>query len=636
MKIKEFHDVMSVDDARKVFFDSVSCSASVDDVDIADALGRVLACDVFSPIDVPGFSRSQRDGYAVAASDTFAADEERPVRLKVSSDVISAGDDSSCAVSTGSAVRIATGAPMPRGANAVVMVEYCTEVDGFVDVFSSVHPGEHVMHAGQDIMQGETVLFSGTRIGFRETGVLAALGVSKVAVYSRPRVAVISTGNEIVGCGDELGPGKIYDVNARMIADACRENGAECDILGIARDDEDEVSLLLKKGLSYDFVILSGGTSAGAGDVSYKVIDDMLDPGIVVHGVAIKPGKPVVLAAHDGKPVVVLPGFPTSCIVTFNVFVVPLLRMMGGLSDDDLSRVKGRCAVRHHSDAGKHEFVLSNVISDAQGGYLVYPITKSSGAVTSFALADGYFEVPIGVDYIDCDERIDVVLLSLQSVSDIVFIGSQCMGSDALLGMVPGRVKVINVGSSGGLRACMRGEADVAGMHLLKDGVYNVPFMEEGLVLVRGYRRKQGIMFRRGGSFKSPDDFLGDPDLVFVNRNGGSGTRILFDEMIGDADVSLIKGYDNEAKSHNAVACAVASGKADWGVGIYSAAKMYGLEFIDIRDEEYDFCIPQGKLLKKGVKEFMGLLKSPEFKKKLVGMDGFVVPPDIGEIVYGG
>ncbi|MFH1431645.1 MAG: molybdopterin biosynthesis protein [archaeon] len=646
MKVKEFHDVLPIDEARRRFYERIDCGAlrSVT-VDLDCAPGRVLSCDVSAGIDVPGFSRSNRDGYAVVARDTYGADEERAVALEVSSSVISAGADAGLEVALGQAARIATGAPMPRGANAVVMSEYCNEADGKVDVSRAVYPGENVMHAGQDIMQGEVVLRRGTRIGFRETAVLAAIGAKAVDVYKRPRVAVISTGNEIVEAGGKLPFGKIYDVNSRMIADACREIGADADVLGIAKDDEAKVMKLLRKGLMYDAVIISGGTSAGQGDVSYRVIDK-LEPGIIVHGVAMKPGKPVVLAASGKKPIFVLPGFPMSCIVTFNVFARPVLLGMAGAGDATLNRIRAKLALKYVSDGGKHEFVLSNVVLSGDGGYYAYPIMKGSGAVSGFSLADGYFEVGAGVEYADCGDEVEVVLLSLKTgVSDLVFIGSQCMGADAAIGMFPGTVKVINAGSMGGLLACRRGEADVAGMHLMRDGVYNVPFMEKGLVLVRGYRRKQGIMYC-SLRHKSIDEFLDDDELLFINRNGGSGTRILTDMLIDeyarkrgvDADAvrGRIRGFDNEAKSHNAVACAVAAGKADWGIGILSSAKMYGLKFVELRDEEYDFCVPMSKFSKKGVQEFISVLKSDAFKKRIEKMEGFVATEDMGEVVYRG
>ena len=645
MKQKEFHDLLCIDDAKKRFYSNIfRTPPGTEKININDSLGRILSTDITAKLDVPPFARSQRDGYAVIAQDTFTADEENPVTLKLMSENISAGSTPKTPLKKACALRIATGAPIPRGANGVVMVEYCNEGNGFIEVKSGVHPDENIMHAGEDVMQGEVVYRRGMRMSSCDLGVLAAIGVTEINVFSRPRVAVISTGNELIPPGSKLTGAKIYDVNSAMIVGACKECGAKAEFLGIAKDDEKDIETLLEKALKYDAIIISGGTSAGTGDICHSVIDKMLTPGMLVHGVAVKPGKPVVLGAHKKKPVVVLPGFPTSCIVMFNLFVKPVILSMCGLKEDVSAKIKAKCAVRYSSSQGKHEFVLSNIVK-SKDTYYAYPVPKTSGAVTSFSSADGYIEVAQDIEYIEKDEVVDVVLLSDNvTVPDIIFIGSQCMGSDAALTILSKRgylSRVINVGSTGGLLACRRGEADICGTHLIdaKSGVYNIGFMDKGLMLIRGYRRKQGIMFRCGCPHRSLDDFLADDKLRLINRNGGSGTRVLFDMLLDklkyESDRKNIKGYDVESKSHNAVACAIASKKADWGIGICSAAKMYNLKFIELRDEEYDFCIPKSRFKKESVIEFISVLKSDEFKKRIEALVGFVVPEDIGEVVYG-
>lgn len=649
MKQKEFHNIKSIQEAKKIFHYNISQEPpGHEKISIHDAHTRTLSKDITAPIDVPPFDRSQMDGYAVIAEDTFPADEENPVDLRLNDETISAGTAPRKPVNSGCATKIATGAPIPKGANAVVMIEYCNEESGLVAISKPVHPGENVMHAGQDIMQGEIVLRKGRTLTFRETAVLAALGITEIEVFKSPKVAVISTGNEIMPVGKPLPHGSIYDTNSQMIMDACRENGAAPHFLGIAKDCEKEIENLLAKALDYDIVILTGGTSAGEGDISYRVIEKTLNPGILVHGVAIKPGKPVVLAAHKKKPVVILPGFPASCIITFNVFIKPLIRSMAGLLEEKTAKMKAKCAIRYPSAEGRHEYVLSNIIKGRDNKFYAYPITKTSGAVTTFALADGYIEIPKDTQYIDKNEELGITLLSDNLVpDDIVFIGSQCMGADLALGMLTQfSKKVINVGSTGGLIACKRDEPDISGIHLIdgKTGTYNKPFMEPGLILVRGYVRKQGIMFRGGYSGRSLDDFLSDRKLTIINRNNGSGTRILFDMLIDqfagknglDADEfkKNIKGYNIESKSHNSVACAIAARKADWGIGIYSAAKMYGLEFIELRDEHYDFCMPKSRFHKKSIQGFIAVLKSGAFKKKLEALGGFAVPKDIGKVIW--
>jgi putative molybdopterin biosynthesis protein len=343
VKQRQFLDVIDESVAHKRF--DAACAAiqpRSEEVELGDALGRVLAADVTAHVDVPGFDRSNVDGFAVRAGDTFGADELEPVSLVVADVVLSAGQlpPDGFEVASLTAVPIATGAVVPRRADAVVMVEH-TETDrDRVLVSRAAVPGGNISFAGSDIGRGEVVMRRGTRMSARETGVLAAVGATRIEVVRRPKVAVISTGDEIVAPGESIALGEVFDSNQRILLDSITELGCEPLGLGIVPDDDVRLKALLETLISgdqmVDAVILSGGTSKGEGDINARVVERLSDrhpdsPGVVVHGVALKPGKPVLLSVVAGVPIVVLPGFPTSAIFTFHEFVAPLLRRLSGL-----------------------------------------------------------------------------------------------------------------------------------------------------------------------------------------------------------------------------------------------------------------------------------------------------------------
>ena len=598
----------------------------VERVPLAQALDRVLAETIVSEVDVPGFDRSNVDGFAVVAADTFGAMEESPRFAALNAEVIEPGMVPAETVSPGRASVIATGGMLPRGADAVIMVEHTEATDEGVAFRNSVAPGQNVTFAGTDIARGETVLRRGQRLTSREIGVLAAVGLAEVPVYRRPRVAVISTGNEIIAPGTALRPGAVYDSNAAIIAAAVAELGGEAEVLGIVADDDARLAAMLERGLACDMVILSGGTSKGAGDISYRVVSRLGRPGIVAHGVALKPGKPICLAVTDGKPVVVLPGFPTSAIFTFHEFVAPVLRAFAGLPPLARRSVEARLPVRINSERGRTEYLLVSLF-ETERGLAAYPMGKGSGSVTAFSFADGFVTIPQHDEIVEADTPVSVQLLG-QSLEPavLVAIGSHCVGLDHLLGELQARgvsVKALHVGSMGGIAAARRGECDIAGIHVMdpKSGEYNRPFLDATLELVPGYRRMQGIVFRPGDPRFEGRDLaaavaaaLADPDCTLVNRNPGSGTRILIDRLLAGRQPP---GYGVQTKSHNAVATAVAQGRADWGVAIDTVARQYGLGFIPLQEEHYDFVVPKARLERPAVRLFRSLLEEPEVRQRL-------------------
>ena len=336
---------------------------------LAAALGLALAEDVVAPIDVPPFDRSNVDGFAVRSADLSSAGEATPLRLVLNGEVIACGVAPVLPVMPGTATPIATGGPVPRGADAVVMVEHTQPSgDDRIEIRRAASPGQFVSYAGSDIARGEALLRAGTMIGSREIGMLAACGIAQVQVARKPRVAIISTGDELVQPGLPLRPAAIYDTNGAIVASAVNENGGDAVFLGAVPDDERELEAVMRKALqSSDMVVLSGGTSKGAGDVSHRIVARLGRPGIIAHGVALKPGKPLCLAVCDGKPVVILPGFPTSAMFTFHDMIVPVLRRIAGLPPRSDARVTARIPVRIASEPGRTEFVMVSLVESGEG-----------------------------------------------------------------------------------------------------------------------------------------------------------------------------------------------------------------------------------------------------------------------------
>jgi putative molybdopterin biosynthesis protein len=633
---EQFLQVLDRDEAEKRFRAAIDCTpCRRETVPLDAALGRVLATDVVSSVDVPSFDRSNVDGFAVAAEDTFGASEEFPKVVRLADEQIHTGVIPTSVVKPGIAVSIATGGMVPRGADAVVMVEHADVRGSELLIGRAVTAGAGVSFAGTDITAGETLLRHGQVLTSRDTGVLAAIGVASVEVWRKPVVAILSTGDEIIAPGEEMQPGKVYDSNGQILADAVRELGGEPRRLGIAHDDIEVLRARLREALeSVDIVLLSGGTSKGAGDVSYRVVAELRNPGIVAHGVALKPGKPICLAATDGRAVVVLPGFPTSAIFTFHEFVAPAIRMLAGQSSEERAVVRARLAVKVNSEIGRTEYLLVGLVEatdpDSGTSLVAYPMGQGSGSVTTFSRANGFTTIGRHEEIVEAGTTVDVQLLGREvQLADLVVIGSHCIGLDFLLGELERqslRSKFLAVGSSGGLFAVMRGECDLAGVHLLdpNSGEYNRPFLNPSLDLIPGYGRLQGIVYRPGDQrFESRTlaDAIAcamhDPACVMVNRNNGSGTRVLIDRLLGGVRPP---GYAVQPRNHNAVAVAVKQGRADWGMTLDIVARNAGLGFLPVQEEQYDFILLRSRAERPGVIAFRKLLEDTSTSKALASL----------------
>ena len=628
---QQFLEVVDRDVAETRFHEHLNLEPlPPESVPLEHSLGRILSADVTADVDVPAFDRSNVDGFAVQAADTVGAMEETPRRLMINDEVLSPGLRASVEVLPRTATTIATGAVLPRGADAVVMVEH-TRVDdeGQLLVEQPVSPGGRITFAGTDVSRGETILRGGQLLTSREIGVLAAIGCDTVSVIRRPRVAIISTGDEIIPPGAPMTHGAVYDSNAAIISASVVELGGDPHVLGCFGDNLDDLTEAVATGLAYDLVVLSGGTSKGAGDLSYEVVSQLPPPGILAHGVALKPGKPICLAVTGTTPVVILPGFPTSAVFTFHEFVAPVIRRLAGRSEREPDHLSATLPMRVNSDRGRTEYLLVN-LAPGEDGLSAYPMGKGSGSVTTFSGADGFLTIPSQTEYLESGSAVEVQLLGRNlSPADLVVIGSHCVGLDFLLGKLQRQgfvVKSLFVGSTGGLAAARRGECDVAGIHLLDtdSGTYNRPFLDESLILLDGYERMQGIVFRNTDKRFTEDNaevqlehVLADDTIRMVNRNAGSGTRALIDNLLEDQQPP---GFALQVRSHNAVAAAVAQERADWGIGIAHVAKMYGLGFQSIQPEQFDLVIPTSREQRPAVRALKNLLRDGDVRLQLSAM----------------
>lgn len=629
----QFLNVISRDEAERRFQERLPITPpGCETIPLSSSVGRVLSEDVLSTVDVPSFDRSNVDGFAVCAADTTTASETTPRQMRLNTKVLSPGIQPTSPLNRGTATTIATGSMIPRGADAVLMVEH-TDVDstGRLQIQRPVAAGENVTFAGTDIARGETVLHGGQLLTSRELGVLAAIGQDTVSVFRQPRVAILSTGDEIVPPGRPLPVGSVYDSNAAILAAAVAECGGMPVPMGVVPDDETELRTALTAAMQHDIVLLSGGTSKGAGDLSYRIVGRLGQPGIVAHGVALKPGKPICLAVCDDKPVVILPGFPTSAIFTFHEFVAPVIRRLAGRSHESRQTTSAMLPMRINSQRGRTEYVLVSLFQRADGTLAAYPLGQGSGSVTTFSRAEGFITIDQQTEIVEAGADVAVTLLDQHlRPADLTVITSHCIGLDRLLSHVQRQgftVKLMTVGSTGSLAAVKRGECDVAGVHLLDatSGEYNRPFLSDDVELVPGYGRMQCLVHR-------PDDPRFNTatveesirnaavfdDCRMVNRNAGSGTRILIDRLLQDAGVEeQPAGYGVQVRSHNAVCAAIAQGRADWGVAIDTVAALYDLAAVPISEESFDFVIPRSRRRRPAVEAFVNVLTDASVREEL-------------------
>ncbi len=643
---KEFRDLIGVREFRELI-EGFTLPGKKETVSLDRALGEVTAENVYARSDVPPFSRSLMDGYAVVASDTYGVDEENPERLEIKGEV-KIGQPDSATLGPGEALEIPTGAGIPAGANAVVMVEDTDKSEGDLLVRSPVVPGENVLSAGTDIATGDLIVREGNELSPMDVAKLAASGLESVEVYGEPEVGIISTGPELVPPGGELPESMIYDVNSSLLTAGVREAGGEPHAMGIVNDDAEEMEELIVRGKEqYDLLLSTGSTSAGPHDMVYDVLEDRGE--VLAHGVKLKPGKPTVLADLNGTPFFGLPGNPSSAYVIFMNFVSPLIRRLAGKRETENPALPAELTERTTSEGGRMEQKFVGIVERA-GGRRAYPINKVSGAVTLLSQADGYLTIPEGTNYLEKGEQAEVTLLTEEpDLPKLLFIGSNCVGLNRLLELLPFKTRSLSRGSMGGLEAISNQLADVAGIHVWSEDGYNVPVLEDrgfaGVSLLRGYERVQGLVLPPD----NPQGVESLKDLVekrvrIVNRTAGSGTRILFDHLLGRAAGELnrelselkrdIPGYEVELSTHNAVAAAVRDGKAGAGLGIKTVAESKGLDFLELQREEFDFLCRKEALETEFGEEFREALAGERFQELLEDVPGLHPREGAGEVVF--
>lgn len=611
--------------------DELGFASDAETVPVQEAGGRITAQAVYAHGCAPHYAASAMDGIAVRAADTFGATETTPVVLPPDRFLV-----------------VDTGDQVPEGFDAVVMVEEIVpRADGSVVLHGAAAPWQHIRQIGEDVCAGEMILPGYTAVSPAAIGAMIAGGVLQVPVIRQPVVGIIPTGDEIVSpCADPK-PGEILEFNGSIFSAMVREWGAEPRLYPIVPDKFDRIEAALGKAAAEcDMVLLNAGSSAGREDYSAAAIGALGQ--VFCHGLAMKPGKPAILGAVGKKPVLGVPGYPVSGILVIEELLRPLVDRWFHRSPAPRPAVTATLTRPVVSGLKYEEFVRVRM------GYvgdrlMASPLNRGAGVVTSFMKADGILRVPQGREGYEAGTEVEIRLLSpLEKLKNtLVVIGSH----DPLLDEVGNLLHMADqnlymssshVGSMGGIMAVRRGEAHAAGCHLLdtETGRYNVSFLRKyfprgGVKLVRCVGRNQGLMVAAGNplGIRAFAD-IARPGLRYVNRQKGSGTRILADYLCKENGLvpESIYGYDREELTHTSVAAQIAGGSADAGMGIYSAAKLYGLDFLPICIEEYDLLIPDDAYDTPLIRRLLEVLKSDAFRTKLMDMGGYTLDRP-GEII---
>ena len=600
-------------------------------IPVFESCGRVTARAVYAHICAPHYAASAMDGVAVTAKDTFGATETTPVTLSPEQFIV-----------------LDTGDPIPEDRDAVIMVEDIVKnADGSITIHAAAAPWQHIRQIGEDVCAGEMILPSHMTVSPAAIGAMIAGGVLEIEVIRKPVVGIIPTGDEIIPPCTDPKPGDILEFNGSIFSAMVRQWGAEAVVYPIVPDKFDQIKTMVAKAAEEcDMVILNAGSSAGREDFSARVIRELGE--VLYHGIAIKPGKPAILGCQGEKPILGVPGYPVSGIIVIEQLLKPLIDHWRQAPSAPSQYAKATLTRPVVSGLKYQEFV--RVRMGCVGGRLMAsPLSRGSGVVSSFMKADGILEVPQGLEGYEAGEEVNVRLLSPRSKLEntLVVIGSHDPLLDELADMLHLEnpelyMSSSHVGSMGGIMAIRRGEAHAAGCHLLDtaDGSYNRSFIRKyfpkgGVRLISCVGRQQGLMVARGNplNIRKFSDIARD-GVRYVNRQKGSGTRILTDYLCKQehVDASAIYGYDREELTHTSVAAQIVSGSADAGMGIYSAAKLYDLDFIPICIEEYDLIIPDHAWDTPMVRSLLTILKSDAFREKILSLGGYTVD-NPGEVI---
>lgn len=597
-------------------------AAGVETLPTAAANGRVTAEPVYAHICAPHYPACAMDGMALAATSTFGATEAAPVTVPV-----------------GGFLPVDTGDLLPEGCDAVVMIEDVIQnEDGSIRLYAPAAPWQHIRQVGEDVCAGEMILPSYRAITPSAIGAMLAGGVMEVRVLRRPIVGVIPTGDEIIPPTGNPGPGDIIEFNSAIFSAMLTEWGAEPRTYPIVPDDPEQIRAALSLALSQcDIALLNAGSSAGREDYSAQIIGEIGE--VVCHGLAMKPGKPAILGLRGGKPILGVPGYPVSGILVLEEILKPLLALWNGAALPEPVLRQATLARSVLSGLKYKEYVRVRLGTVGER-LTATPLGRGSGMVTSFMKADGLLEIPQGVEGYEAGASVTVRLLrpAAELENTLVVIGSHDPLLDEVADILHREdpslfMNSSHVGSMGGIMAVRRGEAHGAGIHLLdeKDGSYNLSYLEKyfpsgGVRLVECVGRTQGLMAAPGNPLGLRGvESLTMPGLRYVNRQKGSGTRVLIDYLCRQKDIcpASITGYDREELTHTSVAAQIASGSADAGMGIYSAAKLYNLAFLPVCMEQYDLLIPDAAWDTPMIRRLLAVLRSPAFAQRVTRMGGY-------------
>ncbi len=632
-------DMKSIKEAKKILFDAFKDSITqIETLDVVDAKGRVLAKPAIAVISSPNFHAAAMDGIAVDAKNTFGANEDSPIRLFPGKN----------------AVWVNTGHAMPEGTNAVIMIEYIQIInDSTIEIEAPVFPWQNVRKMGEDIVATELLFPRGHLVNAYCLGALLAGGIFKVQVYKQPQVLIIPTGSELVQwhniIPDQMKPGDVVESNSHVLGALCQDHGALFDIHPMLKDDLEFIKKAVKEVAKdrYDMICIIGGSSAGSEDFAKPVIQSLGE--LYVHGVTMMPGKPLMFGKVFDTPIFGIPGYPVSAIVAFEQFAGPLLLNMQKRPQIERSEVEVIPARKIASKLGQEEFL--RVKLGLVGGNLISSqLPRGSGNITTLTQADAMIRIPKNSEGISEKERISATLLRPLSAIEntVVITGSHDNTLDLLadhIRQANGNVSISSshVGSMGGLMAIKKGACHMAGAHLLdpEDGSYNISYIQKYLpdqkvFLVNLVMRDQGLIVQKSNpkNIQTIED-LKNKDVQFINRQPGSGTRILFDYKLKSLGISLddILGYENDEYTHMSVAVSVLSGRADAGLGIHAAARALDLDFIPVVTESYDLIIPQRFYDSPKIELLLETIQTKKFKDQVTALGGYSTKKT-GKLLY--
>lgn len=609
-------DNINVEEAISKYFKALNIIPEFDEINVDDSLGRITYEAIYANVSSPSYNAAAMDGIAVVSKNTDNATENNPLTLEKDKDFI----------------YINTGNHIKDPYDAVIMIEdVIQKKDDNVQILQSAYPWQHIRQIGEDIVATEMILPSRHKIRPMDIGALISGGTETLKVYKKPRVGIIPTGSEIVQRVSEIQDGKIIDSNSRVFEGMIKEFGGIPHRYSPQIDDYEILKeIILKAVEENDMLLINAGSSAGTKDYTVKLIRELGQ--VVIHGVALKPGKPTILGIIKGKPVIGIPGYPVSAYMVVETFVRPLIQKFIGLEEIEVQLVRAQLSRRVVSSL-KHKELIRVNLGYVNDKLIATPLSGGAGVSMSLVKADGIGIVPRNTEGMEAGEFIDVELLKPMTKikNTLVSIGSHDLIMDVIGDMM--NLTSSHVGSLGGIMAIKRGECHLAPTHLLDmdTGDYNTSYIKkyfpkERMALIKGVQRQQGFIVQKGNplSIKGFNDLLRD-DIVYVNRQRGAGTRVLLDYhlQLENVDWKKIRGYQRELNTHMAVATAVKTGSATTGLGVYSAAKAMNLDFVEVAFEDYDFLISYEALEDDRIKKFIQVIKSEEFKKILQTLGGY-------------